>query len=113
MLSMDLSTLISQLLIIVGILVIVVNIVTEVVKLCFEGISSSKVINIFVVILSVALSVAVFIAYWQIKQLEITWYLILAFIVVGFLVSYGAMFGYDKLLSYFEPYIKKIFGKED
>ena len=48
------------------------------------------------------MTVAVFIAYWQIKQLEITWYIIAAFIVIGFMVAYAAMFGYDKLMKYFQ-----------
>lgn len=109
-LTSDLSTIISQLLIIIGILVVVVNIITEVVKLCAGSTGSTKKINIFVLILSLALSVAALLAYWQIKQLVITWYVIVAFLIVGFMVAFGAMFGYDKLLSYLEPYIKKLFG---
>lgn len=53
------------------------------------------------VVLSITLTVAAFLAYWQIKQMEITWYLLIAFIVVGFMVSYAAMFGFDKLIKLF------------
>lgn len=98
--KMDYSTIISQVLIIVAILTVFVNIITEVVKNTL-GMKTSKVINVFVLILSLALTVAVFSAYWQIKQLVITWYIVVAFLVIGFMVAYAAMFGYDKLIAYF------------
>lgn len=93
---------IGQVLIIVAVLTVFVNIITEALKNSFSFLKGSKVINIFVLILSLVVTVAVFIAYWQIKQLEITWYIIAAFIVIGFMVAYAAMFGYDKLMKYFQ-----------
>lgn len=104
---MDLSSFISQLLFIVAILVVVVNIITEVCKLSFSWLSTSKVINVFVLILSEAITISTFLAYWQIKQMLITWYIILAFIIVGFIVAYAAMFGFDKLVKYIEELIPK------
>lgn len=74
----------------------------EVAKRTFDWVQGSKVINVFVLALSLILTVAVFTAYWQAKQMAITWYIIAAFIIIGFLVAYAAMFGYDKLLSYFK-----------
>jgi hypothetical protein len=100
--NMNYTTLIGQVLLIVAVLTSFVNIITEVVKKTFDWCSTSKVINLFVLALSEVLTVAVFIAYWQIKEMLITWYIIAAFIVVGFMVAYAAMFGYDKLLKYFE-----------
>lgn len=99
---MDYSTIISQLLIIIGVLVALVNIITEVCKKTFDWLATSRVINIFVLILSVALTVAVFLAYWQIMQMQITWYIIAAFIIIGFMVAYAAMFGFNNLLKYFK-----------
>lgn len=99
--DMDYTTIISQVLIIVAVLTAFVNIITEVIKSSFD-LKGSKVINPFVLLLSILLTVAVFVAYWQIKQMAITWYVILAFIVVGFMVAYAAMFGYDKLIAYFQ-----------
>jgi uncharacterized membrane protein len=99
---MDYTEIISQLFMIIAVLVAVVNIVTEVCKSAFSWLASSKVINIFVLLLSVALTVAAFLAYWQIKQMEITGYIIVAFIIIGFMVAFAAMFGFDKLLKYFE-----------
>lgn len=98
---MDYSTIISQLLMAVAVLVAIVNIVTEVVKKSFS-LEGSKHINLFVLVLSEVLTVGVFLAYWQIKQMTILWYAVAAFIVIGFMVAFAAMFGFDKLIKYFE-----------
>ena len=98
---MNYSELISQILIIIAVLVAIVNIITEVVKSIF-AFKSAESINVFVTILSVILTIGAMFSYWQIMNMEITWYIILSFIIVGFMVSYAAMFGYDKLLKYFE-----------
>lgn len=98
---MNYQELLSTLFIIIAALVVLVNIITEVAKKIINF-SVTAYLNAFVVGLSVALTVAVFMAYWQIKQMEITWYLILAFIVVGFMVAYAAMFGFDKLIKHFK-----------
>lgn len=102
---MNYQELFATLFIIIAILVVVVNIITEVAKKIYNF-SEEKHINTFVVVLSIALTVATFLSYWQIKQMEITWYLIVAFIVVGFMVAYAAMFGFDKLIKHFKD-VKK------
>ncbi len=98
---MNYQELFSTLFIIIAVLVVLVNIITEVVKKVVNF-TKTAYINAFVVVLSVALTVAVFFAYWQIKQMEITWYLFAAFIIVGFMVAYAAMFGFDKLIKHFQ-----------
>ncbi len=98
---MNYQELFSTLFIIIAVLVVLVNIITEVAKKIITF-TQTVYINAFVVILSIALTVAVFLAYWQIKQMEITWYLLAAFVIVGFLVAYAAMFGFDKLIKYFQ-----------
>lgn len=100
---MSYQELVSQIFILIAVLVVLVNIITEVTKK-IVNFGDEKKLNIFVVVLSVILTVAVLLAYWQIKQLEIVWYLVLAFIVIGLMVAYAAMFGYDKLLKYFEKF---------
>lgn len=82
-------------------LVIIVNIITEVVKEVFE-LKNAKFINIFVTIFSIALTILVFVAFCSVNAIQITWYMVGAVIIVGFMVAYAAMFGYDKLLSYFK-----------
>ena len=98
---MNYQELFATLSIIIAILVVVVNIITEVAKKIYKF-KQEMHINAFVVVLSIALTVAVFLAYWQIKQMEITWYLIVTFIVIGFMVAYAAMFGFDKLIKHFK-----------
>lgn len=104
---MNYQELFTTLFIIIAILVVLVNIITEIVKNIIKF-SQTEHLNAFVTILSIALTVAVFLAYWQIKQMDITWYLLVAFIIVGFMVSYAAMFGYDKLIKYLFSVFKKI-----
>lgn len=99
--KMNYSEIVSHVLMIIASLVIVVNIVTEVVKNVFE-LKNAKTINIFVTIFSVILTVLCMIAYVQLEAIVLTWYMAVAFIIIGFMVAYAAMFGYDKLLSYFE-----------
>lgn len=98
---MNYQELFAILSIIIAVLVVLVNTITEVVKKIINF-KKDIYINAFVVVLSIALTVAVFLAYWQIKQMQITWYLLIAFIVIGFMVSYAAMFGFDKLIKHFQ-----------
>ena len=44
-----------------------------------------------------ALTLAAFFAYCEIKGVAIVWYMIVAAVVLGFFVAYAAMFGFDKL----------------
>ena len=80
-------------------LVVIVNIVTEVVKRTLD-IKSAKVINIFVTVFSIVVSVISNVVYIGNTSLEG----IITSIIGGFMVAYAAMFGYDKLLSYLEPF---------
>lgn len=97
---MNYTELFSQFTMIIGVLVALVNIITEVIKKIYNF-KSAESLNIFVTILSVILTVGSFIAYWQIKELTLYWYVVVAFVIIGFMVSYAAMFGFDKLIKYF------------
>ena len=69
---------------IVGILVVMTNIITQVLKkVTWEKLPT----NILVVIISMVLTLTVFFAYCQVN----------AVVVLGFMVAYAAMFGFDKL----------------
>lgn len=84
----------SVILSIVGVLVVLTNIITQVLKkLTWEKMPT----NILVVIISMALTLVAFFAYCQIKAIAIVWYMIVAAVILGFLVAYAAMFGFDKL----------------
>lgn len=84
----------AMLMTIIGVITVLTNIIVQVVK----HITWDKLPTNFV-----ALAVAELLtlcaggAYAQMNNIIITWYLVVGAIVVGFMSSYAAMFGYDKL----------------
>lgn len=85
---------IPVLLSIIGALVVVTNIIVQVLKnLTWDKLPT----NILAVIVSMVLTLVAFFAYCQICSIAIEWYMVVAAVVVGFLTSYAAMFGFDKL----------------
>lgn len=87
---MNLSVLIA----IIGALVALTNVIVQVVK---KATWEKFPTNILALLVAEVLTIAAGIAYCQIKAIPIAWYLVVALIVVGFLVAYAAMFGFDKL----------------
>lgn len=84
----------STILAVVGVLVVLTNIITQVVKkVTWDKLPT----NVLAVIISMALTLLAFFAYCQIKAMAVTWYMVAAAVVVGFLTAYAAMFGFDKL----------------
>lgn len=85
---------IPVLLSIIGALVVVTNIIVQVLKnLTWDKLPT----NILAVIVSMVLTLVAFFAYCQICSIAVGWYMVVAAVVVGFLTSYAAMFGFDKL----------------
>ena len=84
----------STILTIVGILVVLTNIVVQVLKKATWG---KLPTNILAIIVSMVLTLVAFFAYCQIKAIAVVWYMVVAAVVLGFLVAYAAMFGFDKL----------------
>ena len=77
-----------------GLLVVLTNIITQVLKkVTWEKLPT----NILVVIISMVLTLVAFFAYCQIKAVAVVWYMVVATVVLGFMVAYAAMFGFDKL----------------
>lgn len=92
---------VSTIMPIVGVLVVIVNIVVQVLKkVTWDKIPT----QILAMLVSLALTLITFAAYSQIKALPVEWYHWAAAVVTGFLVSYAAMFGFDKLK---EAFMKK------
>ena len=87
---MELSVIIA----IVGVLVALTNVIVEVAKKATWDKLPTNILALFV---AVALTLAAGFAYCQIEAITITWYIVVAFVVVGFMVAYAAMFGFDKL----------------
>lgn len=79
---------------IIGVLVVLTNIIVQVIK---KTTWDKVPTNIVAVVVSMVLTMASFIAYFQINKIAITWYLVFGVLVIGMMVAYAAMFGYDKL----------------
>lgn len=79
---------------IVGVLVALTNVIVEVVK---KATWDKLPTNVLAIIVAEALTLAAGFAYFQIEAMPITWYVVVAFVVLGCMVAYAAMFGFDKL----------------
>lgn len=85
---------VSILLSIIGAITIVTNILVQVLKkVTWDKLPT----NFVVLIVSEVLTLSCGVAYGQIKEISITWYMVAAAVVIGFMVAYAAMFGFDKL----------------
>lgn len=81
---------------IIGVLVALTNIITQVLK---KATWEKLPTNILVVVISMVLTLASFFAFCQINAIAVVWYMVAAAVVLGFMVAYAAMFGYDKLME--------------
>lgn len=79
---------------IIGVLVALTNVIVEVLK---KATWDKLPTNILALIIGEVLSIIAGIAYLQIEGIFIVWYYIVALVVLGFMVAYAAMFGFDKL----------------
>lgn len=90
----DITSIITTLLTIVGALVVLVNIITEVLK----KVTWDRIPTQFLALLvAQVLTLVAFFGYCQIMHVAVAWYMIIAAVVVGFMVAYAAMFGFEKL----------------
>lgn len=85
---------ISVFITVIGLLVALTNIIVEVLK---KATWDKLPTNVLALIIAEVLTLASGIAYSHIQSLSLTWYMVAAFIVAGFMVAYAAMFGFDKL----------------
>lgn len=79
---------------IIGVLVALTNIVVEVTK---KATWNKIPTSLLALIIGEVLSIVGGFAYFQVKAMPVEWYCVAAFIVIGFMVAYAAMFGFDKL----------------
>lgn len=96
-------------LIILAVLVIVTNIIVQVIK-SFSGLKD-KPTKVVATVVAIILCVGATIAYCQIANVVLAWYTVVASIILGFIVAYGAIFGFDNLYGEFLDKIKKLFVK--
>lgn len=101
---MNYAEIISTLLMIIGGITILTNIIVQV----FKTVTWDKIpTNFLALIVAEALTLASGAAYAQIQGISITWYFVVAAIVVGLLSAYAAMLGYDKLVEALKNWPKK------
>lgn len=84
----------TQIIPIIGVLVALTNVIVQVLK---KATWDKLPTNVLALVIAMLLCIVVGIAYCQVNAISITWYLVAALIVLGFLVAYAAMFGFDKL----------------
>lgn len=87
---MELSIIIT----VIGVLVALTNIIVEVTK---KATWDKIPTNVTALIVAEVLTIASGIAYCQIKEIALAWYIVASLVVGGFMVAYAAMFGFDKL----------------
>lgn len=93
-------------LIILAILVILTNIIVQVIK-DFSGLKD-KPTKVVTTVIAIMLCVLGTIAYCEIFSIALAWYIIVASIILGFIVAYGAMFGFDNLYGDLLDKIKEL-----
>ena len=103
---MEIFTNYSNLILIIGALTVLTNIITQVIK-PFTQIKLPS--EFLATIVSEVLTILSYFAYSSYKGLPVYWYTVVAAVIVGFLVSYAAQFGFDKL----KDALKSIKGKEE
>ena len=85
---------ISMLIPVIGALVALTNIVVEVIKkITWDKFPT----NLVATIVAEVLTLNAFFAYTSYKSINVVWYSVVSAIVVGIMVAYAAMFGFDKL----------------
>ena len=90
-----------------AILVVIVNILTQIFK-SFK-IKSELPTRVFVLLISIILTVLTFIAACQIYNIPLMWYSAAASVIIGVIVAYCAMFGYDNLYGELKNLFYNIF----
>lgn len=95
---------VSILLVVAAVICTLTSIFTELTK----EIGFLKIIptSIQVTATSILLTVVGFIAYAQYKQIQLIWYMIVAAVIVGIVIGYITMFGWDNLISKFKSFYK-------
>lgn len=87
---MELSVIIA----VIGALVALTNVIVQVLK---KATWDKLPTNILAWAVAELLTIGAGIAYFQIEQVKVAWYMIAALVVLGFMVAFAAMFGFDKL----------------
>lgn len=101
---MNMTELVAVLIIAISVLAFLISAITQVFK--GVGVLAKIPTDALVLVLSIGLTVATFVAYMQYIQQAILWYMILAAILAGFLVAFVVMYGWEKLTELWKRFYK-------
>ena len=95
---------ITIILAVIGAIAFIVSVITQVIKGVFAKIPTDGL----VLVLSIGITVAAFVAYMQYLHMTILWYMVLAAIMAGFVVAFVAMYGWEKLSELWKRFGKNV-----
>lgn len=98
MYNINVTALFAMLIAIIGALVALTNIATEVFK---KLLPAKFPTDALAIIIAVLLTMVTFFAYFSYAGLPVLWYCVFAAFIIGIMVAYAAMFGFDKLKGIF------------
>jgi Ca2+/Na+ antiporter len=97
---------ITIILAVIGAIAFIVSVITQVIK--GVGVFAKIPTDGLVLVLSIGITVAAFVAYMQYLHMTILWYMILAAIMAGFVVAFVAMYGWEKLSELWKRFGKNV-----
>lgn len=89
-----------------GAIAFIVSVITQVIK--GVGVFAKIPTDGLVLVLSIGITVAAFVAYMQYLHMTILWYMVLAAIMAGFVVAFVAMYGWEKLSELWKRFGKNV-----
>lgn len=89
---------IAKAMMVIGILVVITNIIVEVLKALLPKVPT----NYLAMGVAMLVTLLAFFAWMGYRQIVFVWYYIIAALILGMMVAYAAMFGFDKLKEAFE-----------
>ena len=97
---------ITIILAVIGAIAFIVSVITQVIK--GVGVFAKIPTDGLVLVFSIGITVAAFVAYMQYLHMTILWYMVLAAIMAGFVVAFVAMYGWEKLSELWKRFGKNV-----
>lgn len=94
----------SNIILLIGLLTFLVNVIVEITKGLYP--LNQVHTNYYVLVLSIMLSLLSYFVYIAYMQIAFIWYYLVAALIIGFIVAYLAMYGWEKLISLYKESTK-------
>lgn len=102
---MDFANIFSYAVLIISALAFIVTMITQLFK--DVGVFKKIPTALFVIVLSIVLTVTAFVAYMDYIHQTIIWYMLIAAFLAGLLVAYIAMYGWEKAYELWDRFKTK------